>query len=139
MVKKAMISGILFSTILLVGCNGEQKEEQIQAEMTEVTEREQEVVNTSKNSEIDESNLLSELQNEIIVSVTEQAEIDRESIVIMLDGNVKEISVSVGFPKDVKVDNTRIQQIIKDSIKKVSEIKNITINEENITITIEKY
>lgn len=117
--KKAIISGIVFSSILLVGCN--ENEEQIQ-----VVESKQ-------------GKLLSELKNKIIASITEQTELDSESIAIMLGGNVTEISVSVGFPKDVKVDDTLIQQIVRDSIKNVSETENVTISEENITIKIEKY
>ena len=35
---------------------------------------------------IRKSNLLSELKNEIIVSITEQTELESESIAIMLDG-----------------------------------------------------
>jgi hypothetical protein len=129
MLKKAIISGIIFSSILLVGCNGE----------PEVV-----VLDDSKNSENDanlspESNFLSELQDEIIVSITEQTELDSESMAISLGGNFKEMSVSVSFPKDVKVDDTMIQQIVEDSIKKVSETENITINEGDITIKIEKY
>ncbi|MEC1178360.1 topoisomerase [Metasolibacillus meyeri] len=119
MLKKAIISGIVFSSILLVGCN--ENEEQIQ-----VVESKQ-------------GKLLSELKNKIIASITEQTELDSESIAIMLGGNVTEISVSVGFPKDVKVDDTLIQQIVRDSIKNVSETENVTISEENITIKIEKY
>ncbi|WP_253278932.1 topoisomerase [Psychrobacillus sp. FJAT-21963] len=88
---------------------------------------------------VNDANFLSELQNEIIVSITEQTGLDSESIAIMLGGSVKEISVSVSFPKDVKVDDTMIQQIVEDSIKKVSETENVTISEENITIKIEKY
>ncbi|ALC85326.1 hypothetical protein AM499_05495 [Bacillus sp. FJAT-22090] len=129
--EKSIISGILFSLILLVGCNGEP---------------EVEVIDAPKNGENDanllsesESNFLSELQNEIIVSITELTGFDSESIAIMLGGSVKEISVSVSFPKDVKVDDTMIQQIVEDSIKKVSETENVTISEENITIKIEKY
>ena len=57
----------------------------------------------------------------------------------MLGGHFKEISVSVGFLKDVKVDETLIQQIVEDSIKKVSETENVTISEDNIKIKIEKY
>ena len=49
------------------------------------------------------------------------------------------LHVSVGFPKDAKVDDTMIQQIVEDSIKNVSETENVTISEENITIKIEKY
>ncbi len=82
---------------------------------------------------------LSELHNDIIVSITEQTELDSESMAISLGGNFKEMSVSVSFPKNVKVDNTMIQQIVEDSIKKVSETENVTISEENITIEIEKY
>ncbi|WP_338653034.1 topoisomerase [Sporosarcina psychrophila] len=131
MLKKAIISGIIFSSILLVGCN-----------TTEVLESEQEVVVSQKNGENDGiPNLLSELKNEIIVSITEQTELESESISIMVGGSiVKEIiDVSLGFPKDVKVDDTMIQQIVKDSIKNVSETENVAISEENIRIIIEKY
>lgn len=130
--KKALISGILFSLILLVGCSGEPEVEVIDAPKNEGNKE-----NLFSESE---SNLLSELKNEIMVSITEQTEFDMESIgAIMLGGNVEELSVSVGFPKDVKVDNTKIRQIVEDSIKKVSETENVTISEENITIEIEKY
>lgn len=130
--KKAIISGIVFSSILLVGCSGEEKGGKLIVSEEEVV--------APKNGENDGiSNLLSELKKEIIVSITEKTELDSESIAIMLDGSAKEISVSVGFPKDVKVDDTMIQQIIEDSIKKVSESENVTISEENTTIKIEKY
>ncbi|TQR14755.1 hypothetical protein [Psychrobacillus soli] len=49
------------------------------------------------------------------------------------------IVVSVGFPKGAKVDDTMIQQIVEDAIKKVSETENVTISEENRTLKIEKY
>ncbi|MBK3493631.1 topoisomerase [Viridibacillus sp. YIM B01967] len=121
--KKAIISGIVLISILLVGCNGEP-----------------EVLDDSKNGEND-TNLLSELKNEIIVSITKQTEIDSESIAIMLGGNPVKgiIDVSVSFPKDVKVDDTMIQQLVEDSIKKVSETENVTISKEDIAIKIEKY
>ena len=123
MIKQAIISGIVFSSILLVGCNGE----------TEVV-----VLDDLKNVEIPPENIfLSELQDEIIVAITEQTAIEADSI--SLGGNFKELSVSVGFLKDVKVDDTLIKQIIEDSIKKVSETENVAISEENITIKIEKY
>ena len=128
-IKKTIISGVLFSSILLVGCNGEP---------------EKVIIDSSENEEIGaelspESNFFSELVNEIIPSITEQTELDRESIAIMVDGNVKEMSVSVSYPKDVKVDETVIQQVVEDSIKKVSEAENVTISEEDITIKIEKH
>ncbi|MFJ7405747.1 MULTISPECIES: topoisomerase [unclassified Lysinibacillus] len=130
--KVAIISGILFSSILLVGCNEE----------PEVT-----VIDASKNEENDgslsseESNLLSKLGDKIIVSITEQTELDRNSITIMLGGNPASgiIDVSVGIPLDAKVDDTMIQQIVKDSIKNVVETENVAMSEENITIKIEKY
>ncbi len=129
--KAAIISGIIFSSILLVGCNGEP---------------EVEVIDAPKNGENDanlspESNLLSELRDKIIVSITEQTEFDSESIAIMLGGSPAKgiIDVSVGFPKDAKVDDMMIQQIVEDSIKNVSETENVAISEENITIKIEKY
>ncbi|MCG7333798.1 topoisomerase [Sporosarcina sp. ACRSM] len=128
MMKQAIISGVVFSSILLVGCNGNESEEPVQ-----VLESEQDVV------ESEQEKLLSELRDEIIVSITEQTAIEADSIAIMLGGNVKELSVSVSFPKNVKVDDTLIQQVVEDSIKKVSETDNVTISEENITIKIEKY
>ena len=57
----------------------------------------------------------------------------------MLGGGTGSIDVSVGFPKDAKVDDTMIQQIVEDSIKNVSESENVIISEENITIKIERY
>ena len=127
MIKQVIISGVVFSSILLVGCNGE----------TEV-----EVLDDSKNMEnkeilSSENIFLSELKDEITISIAEQTAIEADSM--MLEGNLKELSVSVGFLKDVKVDVTLIQQIVEDSIKKVSETENVTINEDDITIKIEKY
>ena len=129
MLKKAIISGVVFSSILLVGCNDE--------EATDITIMETDETDETLSAE---SNVLSELKNEIIVSITEQTELDSESITIMLGGNPsKEMTISVGFPKDEKVDDTSIQQIVKDSIKKVSETENVTISEDNVTIQIEEY
>jgi len=129
MLKKAIITGVVFSSILLVGCNDE--------EATDITITENDENNETLSAE---SNFLSELNNEIIVSITEQTELDSESITIMLDGNPsKEMTISVGFPKDEKVDDTSIQQIVKDSIKNVSETENVTISEDNVTIQIEEY
>lgn len=124
MMKQAMISGIVFCSILLVGCN-----------TTEVLESEQEVVVSQRSS------LFSELQNEIILSITEQTELDSDSLAIMIDGGTDELTVSVGFPKDAKIDNTLIQQIVEDSIKNVSEAETVTDSEEKIKmkIKIEKY
>lgn len=126
MMKKAIISGIVFCSILLVGCN-----------TTEVLESEQEVVVSQING------LLSELKNEIIVSITEQTELESDSLVIMIDGGTDELTVSVGFPKDAKIDDTLIQQIVEDSIKNVSETETLTTSEEKIKmkikIKIEKY
>ncbi|MDI2587051.1 topoisomerase [Psychrobacillus sp. NEAU-3TGS] len=124
--KKAIISGIVFCSILLVGCN-----------TTEVLESEQEVVGGDEGI----SNLISELKNEIIVSITEQTELESDSLAIMIDGGTDELTVSVGFPKDAKIDDTLIQQIVEDSIKNVSETETETISEEKmkIKIKIEKY
>lgn len=77
--KKGIISGMVFMSILLVGCNGEEKEGQ-------GVESEQEAVVAPTNEENAELTLLSELKNEIIRSITEQMELDSESIAIMLDG-----------------------------------------------------
>lgn len=128
--KKAIISGVLFSSIMLVGCNGES---------------EVEVIDISENNENDanlspESSFFSEVHNEIMGSIPEQTNLNSESIgAIMVDGNFKDLTVSVSFPKDVKVADTLIQQIVEDSIKKVSEKEKVTISKEHITIKIEKY
>lgn len=129
MLKKAIIPGILLLSALLVGCNNK-NEEQVQ-----VIENEQNV------AESEHGELLSELNNEIIASITEQTEFDKESIAIMLGHGTSQgnIDVSVAFPKDAKVDATLIQQIVEDAIKKVSETENVTISEENIAIKIERY
>lgn len=131
MLKRAMLSGIVFSSILLVGCN---KEEII--DITENKENDANVMSESK-----ELNLISEFKTEIMASITEQTELDSESIEgIMVSGSPVKgiIDISISFPKNTKVDDKMIKQIIKDSIKKVSETENITISEENITIKIEK-
>ena len=131
--KKGIISGMVFMSILLVGCNGEEKEGQ-------GVESEQEAVVAQTDEENAELTLLSELENEILRSITEQTELDSESIAIMLDGNPsKEMTISVSFPKNVKVDDSVIQPLIEDSIKHVTETENVTMNKENITITIETY
>ena len=126
MLKKAIISGIVFSSILLVGCNDE--------EVTDITITE----NGENDANLSPENIfLEELKDEISVAIKEQTALEADSM--MIDGNFKELSVSVGFLKDVKVDDTLIKQIVKDSIKKVSETENVTISEDNITIKIEKY
>ncbi|MFJ7973790.1 topoisomerase [Psychrobacillus sp. NPDC096389] len=133
MLKKAIISGIVFCSILLVGCN-----------TTEVLESEQEVeVSQGNGGDNGISNLLSELQNEIIASITEQTELENDSLAIMIDGGADELTVSVSFPKDKKIEDTLIQQIVEDSIKNVSEKETVTTSEEKIKmkvkIKIEKY
>lgn len=129
MVKKAIYSGVLFCTILLVGCN-----------TTEVLESEQEVVVSQRNM-VDNgiSNLISELHNEIIVSITEQTELESDSLSIMIDGGTDELTVAVGFPKDAKIDDTLIQQIVEDSIKNVSETETGSEEKIKIKIKIEKH
>ncbi|MGN7408634.1 topoisomerase [Sporosarcina sp. SAFN-010] len=127
--KKAMFSGILFCSILLVGCN-----------TTEVLESEQELMVSQKNLEDDGiSNLISELHNEIIKSITEQTELESDSLLLMIDGGTDELTVAVGFPKDAKIDDTLIQQIVEDSIKNVSETETVTEEKIKINIKIEKY
>lgn len=129
MIKKAIISGVLFSSIFLVGCNGD-------PEVTVLEDSGKEENDAELSSEL---NLVSELESEVIASIAEQTELDRESMAIMVSGNVKEMTVSVSYPKDMKVDETTIQQAVEDSVKKVSEGENITINKEDLTIKIEKY
>ena len=127
--KKAIISGIVFCSILLVGCN-----------TNEVLESEV-VVSQRDGGNDGISNLISELQNEIIVSITEETELESDSLAIMIDGGTDELTVSVGFPKGAKIDDTLIQQIVEDSIKNVSEAETLTDSEEKIKmkIKIEKY
>lgn len=127
--KKAMFSGILFCSILLVGCN-----------TTEVLESEQELMVSQRNLEDDGiSNLISELHNELIKSITEQTELESDSLSLMIDGGTDELTVAVGFPKDAKIDDTLIQQIVEDSIKNVSETETVSEEKIKINIKIEKY
>lgn len=133
LMKKALVSGIVFSLFMLVGCN-----------TTEVVESEQEVEVSRGSMEGDGlSNLISELEDKIIGSIKEQTELKSDSLTIMVDGGTEELTVSVGFPKDAKTDNTQIQQLIEDSIKNVSETKTGATSEEKINIKIktkiEKY
>ena len=125
MLKKAIVSGALFVSILLAGCNGE----------SEVI-----VLEDSGSEEVlpPETIFMSELQNEIKVAIPEQMGLNSEPSSIFISGNLKDLSVSVGFPKKVKVDDTIIQQIVQDCIKKVSVAENVTISEEAITIKIQK-
>jgi hypothetical protein len=128
--KKAnIISGIVVISILLVGCNGEPE--------VEVLDDLKKDVNLLSESEL---NILSELKNEIIASIAEQIEIDSESIIIIVGGNLgtETIELSVRFPEDLKVDDTNLLQIVEDSIKNVSEKENIA-GEEAIMIKIERY
>lgn len=124
-----MFSGILFCSILLVGCN-----------TTEVLESEQELMVSQRNLEDDGiSNLISELHNELIKSITEQTELESDSLSLMIDGGTDELTVAVGFPKDAKIDDTLIQQIVEDSIKNVSETETVSEEKIKINIKIEKY
>lgn len=124
MMKKAIISGIVFCSILLVGCN-----------TTEVLESE--VVVSQRDGRNDGiSNIISELKNEIIAAITEQTELESDSLAIMIDGGTDELTVSIGFPKDAKIGDTLIQQIVEDSIKNVSETETVTIGEEKMKMKI---
>ena len=60
MLKRAMLSGIVFSSILLVGCNKE--------EILDITENKENDANVM--SESKELNLISELKTEIMASIT---------------------------------------------------------------------
>ena len=121
MMKKTIISGILFCSILLVGCNN-----------TEVLESEQEVV-------VSMDKLFAELKNEIILSITEQTELDSDSLAIMLSGGADEFAVSVGFPKDTNIEGTLIQHIVEDSIENVSETETTSEEKIKMKIKIEEY
>ena len=135
--EKAIISVITFGLILLVGCSGEQDEEQVQAG-DEVLKNEQEEVAISSNEDDDEIlNLMSQIEPEIIVSVAERSGLEKDSIAIMLGGGGVEsnIDVSVGLPKDENIDDSTIQQISKDIFNIVSKTDGVTISEEDIEIT----
>ncbi|MFY0742630.1 topoisomerase [Solibacillus sp. FSL W7-1472] len=121
--KKTIISGIVFCSILLGGCN-----------KVEVLESEHEVAVSHKA-------LFAELQSEIIGSITELTELESDALAIMLDGGAGESTVAVGFPKKSNIEATLIQQIVEDSIKNISESETGTTSEEKlkITIKIEKY
>ncbi|WP_342575967.1 topoisomerase [Solibacillus sp. FSL K6-1781] len=120
--KKTIISGIVFCSIWLGGCN-----------KVEVLESEHEVAVSHKA-------LFAELQTEIIGSITKLTELESDALAIMLDGGAGESTVAVGFPKKSNIEATLIQQIVEDSIKNISESETETTSEElKITIKIEKY
>ncbi len=121
--KKTIISGIVFCSIFLGGCN-----------KVEVLKSEHEVAVSHKA-------LFAELQSEIIGSITELTELESDALSIMLDGGAGESTVAVGFPKKSNIEATLIQQIVEDSIKNISESETETTSEEKlkITIKIEKY
>lgn len=130
MLKKAIISGMICSSILLMGCNEETSEAVL------IDNEEEVAVDEQENTE-----LLSELKNDMVDSIEEQTGIDSDSIVIMTGGSLIDevIDISISFPKDLEIDDGLIQQIAKDSIKRLSETENIDISEEDITIKTEKY
>ena len=65
MIKQAIISGVICSSILLAGCNGSENVEQVQA-----------VGNDQNVADSEHGKILSELQDEIIASITEQTAIE---------------------------------------------------------------
>ncbi|MCM3721531.1 MULTISPECIES: topoisomerase [Solibacillus] len=119
--KKVIITVVVICSILLGGCN-----------KIEVIESEQEVIVSYKT-------LFAELQNEIIVSVTEKTELESDALALMIDGGASDLTVSVGYPKDSKIDATLIQQIVEDSINNISEKDTTSEERVKITIKIEKY
>lgn len=137
MLKKAIIPWTLLISVLLFGCNGESETVVLDDSKSGVND----VSSLVESEAISKTKFLSELKNEIINSTTKQFEINSDSIAVSLGGNPDKgiIDVSVGFPTDMKIDDTTAQQIVKDSINKVSEKENITIKEENTTIKIEEY
>lgn len=109
---------------------------------TEVIDSELEVVVAQRFGGNDGiSNLISELHDDILGSIREQTELDSDSLAMMIDGGTGEVTVSVGFPKDAKIDDKLIHRIVEDSIKNVTETETETISEEKmrIRIKIEKY
>lgn len=131
MLKKAIIPGFLLLSMLLVGCQEEPEVLVIDASKYAVNDVN---INSESEAEID---LLSPLHEEIIESIIEQTEIGRESIAIMLGGNAQELSISLGFPKNIKVERTLIQKIVEDALQNVTQTTNVTLGE--VTLNIEKY
>ncbi|WP_087974794.1 hypothetical protein [Oceanobacillus rekensis] len=96
------------------------------------------LVVTSSNEENDDIlYLLNEIKYELIASITKQTGLD--SIEIMVGshsvGENIDVDVLVNLPKDAKIGEATIQQIVKDIIRIVSKKENVTISEENIKIT----
>ncbi|AVR00290.1 hypothetical protein OBCHQ24_15170 [Oceanobacillus iheyensis] len=88
----------------------------------------------------DRLDLLIEIKHEIIASIAKQTGLEKGSIEIMVssDSVVENIDVyvSVNLPKDAKIDEATIQQIVESIIRIISKKENATISEENIEITI---
>ena len=84
-------------------------------------------------------NLLNEIKYELIASIAKQTGLEKESIEIMVGadsvGENIDVDVSVNLPKDAKIDEATIQQIVEDIIRIVSKKENVTISDENIEIT----
>ncbi|GLC90092.1 hypothetical protein [Lysinibacillus piscis] len=135
MFKKVVISGVIFSSIILVGCNEEQKEAKVPAEVSEGNEKEADLLESNGTEAI----LNNVVMDELLYRITEKAAVDKESVVIMLgssnvNGN-REITCSIAVPKESKIDDVVIEQIVEDIIKTVSKTENAEINEDNIEIT----
>ncbi|WP_200411308.1 hypothetical protein [Virgibacillus salexigens] len=86
-------------------------------------------------------NLLNEIKKELIVSIAKRTGLKKESIgIIVSTSSVKvdiDIYVSVGLPKDAKIDDTTIQKIVEDIIRIVSKKEDVIISGENIKVTID--
>ncbi|MGP4041681.1 hypothetical protein ACTWP4_17525 [Gracilibacillus sp. D59] len=136
---KRLFICLSFSLSIVTACNaepqvfiGEQNEVQAGTEEVKVT--------PSKEGNDEIINLLNEIKKELIVSIAKQPGIEKESIEIIVgtssvEGNI-DVDVSVSLPKDAKIDDATIQQIVEDIIKIVSKKENVTISEENVEIKI---
>ncbi|MBC5637003.1 hypothetical protein H8S33_09310 [Ornithinibacillus sp. BX22] len=86
-------------------------------------------------------NVLNQIKYELIASIAKQTGLEKDSIEIMVgsgsDSFGENIDVSVDLPKDAKIDEATIQQIVKNIIRIVSKKENVTISEENIEIIID--
>lgn len=124
--KKAIISAIVGVSIMLAGCSEQPEEIIIDASIYGG--------NAEAGAEVD---LLGALQDEIIKLITQQTEIEKKDIAIMLGGNQTELSISVGFPKKLDVDRALIQTMLEQAIKNVSETTNVKMGE--VILKIEEY
>ncbi|MGE7666854.1 hypothetical protein ACQKMN_14190 [Ureibacillus composti] len=136
MLKKTVFFLLIsFGCILLVGCNSEQNEKEVQEEINEVSESQE--VGSPSNEGNNESSNLSEIKKQLELSINEQMAIDIEAIMLesFVDNENKEVSCTIVLSKEAKVEENTVQELIEVIVKTVSKNENLSISVDNIEIS----